>query len=277
MPPTPDITRDPPLSLRELLAFYVESGVDCALMEEPVNRLAEDSAPAVSLAPKHPPLVRDSEKPKPSAQPRDVSAVPELALAAANEAAAGAMDLASLREAMESFGGCALKTTATRLVFADGNSQAKLMLVGEAPGREEDLDGLPFVGRAGKLLDLMLAAIGLNRSLVYLSNVIPWRPPGNRDPAPAEIQTCLPFIKRHIELVNPDILVTLGHCSAKALFGTRDGMMKARGRWRDYDTGTRSIKAIATFHPDYLLQHPTYKRMAWLDLRAIAAALASKT
>ena len=174
---------------------------------------------------------------------------------------------------MENFDGCALKSTATRLVFADGNPQARVMFVGEAPGREEDIEGLPFVGRSGKLLDRMIAAIGLDRSSAYIANVIPWRPPGNRTPTPQETQICLPFIQRQIELVNPDVLVTLGNPSTQTLLSTREGIMKTRGRWFDYDTGTRMIRALATFHPAYLLRSPSYKRMAWQDLRAIAKAL----
>jgi DNA polymerase len=147
------------------------------------------------------------------------------------------------------------------------------MFVGEAPGREEDIEGLPFVGRSGKLLDLMLAAIGLNRGNAYIANVIPWRPPGNRTPTPQETQICLPFIRRQIELINPDVLVTLGNPSTQTLLSTRDGIMKTRGRWFDYDTGTRKIRALPTFHPAYLLRSPSYKRLAWQDLRAIAVAL----
>jgi uracil-DNA glycosylase family 4 len=181
--------------------------------------------------------------------------------------------LDALRAFLEQFDGCALKSTATRLVFADGNPQARIMFVGEAPGRDEDLEGRPFVGRSGKLLDRMLAAIGRDRSSVYLANVIPWRPPGNRTPTPQETQICLPFIKRQIELVNPDVLVTLGNPTSQLLLSTRDGIMKTRGKWFEYDTGTRVIRAVATFHPSYLLRMPAQKRLAWQDLRAIAKAL----
>jgi len=198
----------------------------------------------------------------------------EAAIQSAREAARTAPSLEALRALLENFEGCALKSTATRLVFADGNPQARIMFVGEAPGREEDIEGLPFVGRSGKLLDRMIAAIGLDRSSVYIANVIPWRPPGNRTPTPQETQICLPFIQRQIELVNPDVLVTLGNPSTQTLLSTREGIMKTRGRWFDYDTGTRIIRAIATFHPAYLLRSPSYKRMAWQDLRAIAKALA---
>ena len=147
------------------------------------------------------------------------------------------------------------------------------MFVGEAPGRDEDLTGLPFVGRSGKLLDLMLRAIGLDRTTAYIANVIPWRPPGNRDPSPQETQICLPFIKRQIELVDPDVLVCLGKPSSQAVLELKDGIMRSRGRWHTYDTGTRSIRAMATFHPAYLLRQPIYKRLAWQDLRSISKAL----
>jgi uracil-DNA glycosylase family 4 len=213
--------------------------------------------------------------PAPAAAPAPRSEVPppEAAIASAREAARTAPSLEALRALLENFDGCALKFTATRMVFGDGNPQARVMFVGEAPGREEDIEGLPFVGRSGKLLDRMIAAIGLDRSSAYISNVIAWRPPGNRTPTPQETQICLPFIQRHIELVNPDVLVTLGNPSTQTLLSTREGIMKTRGRWFDYDTGTRVIKAIATFHPAYLLRSPSYKRMSWQDLRAIAKAL----
>ena len=272
------MTPDPAPTLRQLLTFYLEAGVDCALTEEPVNRLSDpDLAPAVHQAdaPK-PPRSLPTAMPTPAAVPAprgEVAPPPEAAIASAREAARTAPTLEALRALLENFDGCALKFTATRMVFADGNPQARVMFVGEAPGREEDIEGLPFVGRSGKLLDRMIAAIGLDRSSAYISNVIAWRPPGNRTPTPQETQICLPFIQRHIELVNPDVLVTLGNPSTQTLLSTRDGIMKTRGRWFDYDTGTRVIKAIATFHPAYLLRSPSYKRMSWQDLRAIAKAL----
>ena len=259
-----------------MLAFYLEAGVDCALTDEPVDRLAEpDAVPPVA-----PP--REVVPPRPLPQtpaatpagPRsEITVAPEAAIASAREAARTAPTLEALRALLENFEGCALRHTATRLVFADGNPQARVMFVGEAPGRDEDIEGLPFVGRSGKLLDRMIAAIGLDRSKAYIANVIPWRPPGNRTPTPQETQICLPFIQRQIELVNPDVLVTLGNPSTQALLATREGIMRTRGKWFDYDTGTRVIRAIATFHPAYLLRSPSYKRMSWQDLRAIAKAL----
>ena len=264
------MTPDSAPTARQLLAFYLEAGVDCALTEAPANRLSDpDLAPAAATRP-------EPARTIPAATPAtrgEAAPAPEAAIMSAREAARTAPSLEVLRALLEKFDGCALKSTATRLVFADGNPRARIMFVGEAPGREEDIEGLPFVGRSGKLLDRMISAIGLNRGNAYIANVIPWRPPGNRTPTPQETQICLPFIQRQIELVNPDVLVTLGNPSTQTLLSTREGIMKTRGRWFDYDTGTRVIRALATFHPAYLLRSPSYKRLAWQDLRSIAKAL----
>jgi DNA polymerase len=272
------MTPDRAPTIQQLLTFYLEAGVDCALTEEPVNRLSD---PDLVPVPREIPAPRETAATEPvRTSPATVPAargepapLPEAAIMWAREAARTAPSLDVLRALLEKFDGCALKSTATRLVFADGNPQARIMFVGEAPGREEDIEGLPFVGRSGKLLDRMIAAIGLDRGNTYIANVIPWRPPGNRTPTPQETQICLPFIQRQIELVNPDVLVTLGNPSTQTLLSTREGIMKTRGRWFDYDTGTRVIRALATFHPAYLLRSPSYKRMAWQDLRSIAKAL----
>ena len=267
---------EPAPTVQQLLAFYLEAGVDCALGDAPVDRLAEPDSVPVAAAPREiapPRPAREIPAAIPAAPRADLALAPDEAISSAREAARTAPSLEVLRQLLENFDGCALKHTATRLVFADGNPQARVMFVGEAPGREEDIEGLPFVGRSGKLLDRMIAAIGLDRSKAYIANVIPWRPPGNRTPTPQETQICLPFIQRQIELVNPDVLVTLGNPSTQTLLSTRDGIMKTRGKWVDYDTGTRTIRAIATFHPAYLLRSPSYKRMTWQDLRAIAKAL----
>jgi DNA polymerase len=266
------MTPDSAPSVQQLLAFYLEAGVDCALAETPVDRLADPDVvpPARDTAPSA--IVRTTPSVVPP--PRgEIALAPEAAIMAAREAARTAPSLAELRQLLEGFEGCALKFTATRLVFADGNPNARIMFVGEAPGRDEDIEGLPFVGRSGKLLDRMIAAIGLDRTNAYIANVIPWRPPGNRTPTPQETQICLPFIQRQIELVNPDVLVTLGNPSTQTLLSTREGIMRSRGKWFDYDTGTRTIRAIATFHPAYLLRSPSYKRLSWQDLRAVAKAL----
>lgn len=272
------MTPEPAPTVQQLLAFYLEAGVDCALGDEPVNRLADpDLAPApASRATAVPAAPKPPTPPAAAIAARaDAMVAPEAAINSAREAARSAPTLEALRMLLENFDGCALKHTASRLVFSDGNPQARVMFVGEAPGRDEDIEGLPFVGRSGKLLDRMIAAIGLDRSKAYIANVIPWRPPGNRTPTPQETQICLPFIQRQIELVNPDVLVTLGNPSTQTLLQTREGIMRTRGKWFDYDTGSRSIRAIATFHPAYLLRSPAYKRMSWQDLRAIAKALAA--
>jgi uracil-DNA glycosylase len=267
----PNVTAESPPTVRQLLAFYLESGVDCALAEETYDRLSDPEliSAGTELAPA--PAIR-AAAPLPPAR-TEAGPGTEAVVMSAREAARTAPTLDALRSLLENFDGCALKATASQLVFADGNPNARIMFVGEAPGREEDLEGLPFVGRSGKLLDRMMAAIGLDRSTAYIANVIPWRPPGNRTPTPEETQICLPFIQRQIELVDPDVLVTLGNPSTQTLLGAREGIMKTRGRWFEYNTGTRAIRAIATFHPAYLLRSPGYKRLAWQDLRAIAKAL----
>ncbi len=263
---------------RELLAFYLAAGVDALVGEEPVDRMAEEPAP---LPPALPPPARPMPERKTIAAVTNVPAPappaspppPEVAAMAAREAAATAQNLDELRALLDNFQGCALRATATQLVFADGNPQARLMFVGEAPGYEEDQTGKPFVGRSGKLLDRMIEAIGLDRSKVYIANVVPWRPPGNRTPTPQETAICLPFIRRQIELANPDILVCLGQPSTQTLLGTREGITRTRGRWFKFDTGSREIRAIATLHPAYLLRQPLQKRLAWRDFLAIKKAL----
>ena len=276
---TPDRTR----AARELLAFYAEAGVDALVGETPVDRFAGSEAReepsggrlsatadrAVSAPPSRPSLNAGSAAPS---APSPLS--PDAAAMEARTAAGRAASLDELRAILDRFEGCALKSTAKQLVFADGNPKGRVMFVGEAPGREEDLEGLPFVGRSGQLLDRMMAAIGLDRTGAYIANVIPWRPPGNRTPTPQETAICLPFIRRQIELADPDVLVCLGNPSAQTLLGVKDGIMKTRGRWFAYHTGTREIRAIATFHPAYLLRQPLQKRLAWRDFLAIKHALA---
>jgi DNA polymerase len=260
---------------RELLAFYLEAGVDALVDEKAVDRMADEPAPPPAPAGKPPErtTIRATTAGPAPARPA-APPPPEVAVMAAREAAANAENLDDLRALLEGFQGCGLRTTATRLVFADGNPQARVMFVGEAPGYEEDMTGTPFVGRSGKLLDRMMNAIGLDRSSAYIANVVPWRPPGNRTPTPQETAICLPFIRRQIELADPDILVCLGGPAMQTLIGIRDGITRMRGRWFPYDTGTREIRAIATLHPAYLLRQPLQKRLAWRDFLAIKKALA---
>lgn len=194
---------------------------------------------------------------------------------AALEVARGCASVDALRDALERFEGCALKATATRLCFADGSPTAPLMLVGEAPGAEEDRQGKPFVGPSGQLLDRMLASIGLDREKVWITNVIYWRPPGNRPPTAQEIATCLPFLHRQIELVAPRLIVSVGGIAARALFGVDEGVTRLRGRRFTYQPpdGGPPIPALVMFHPAYLLRQPAQKKLAWRDLLAIRDSL----
>ena len=267
-------------SARALLDFYVETGVDALLGEEAIDRFAAAEAPVAPPAP--PPRPAPSAQqaaanvaPSPRATAASAPPAPEEAVMAARDAAKSAQSLDELRALLERFEGCALKATASQLVFADGNPQSRVMFVGEAPGRDEDIEGLPFVGRSGKLLDRMLAAIGLDRTQVYIANIVPWRPPGNRTPTPQESQICLPFLLRQIELCDPDILVCLGGPSAQTLLGIKDGITRIRGRWFSFDAGQREIRAMPPFHPAFLLRSPLQKRFAWRDFLAIKKALTS--
>jgi uracil-DNA glycosylase family 4 len=271
---------------RELIAFYLDAGADALLGEEPVDRMADEQpqpartaavipSPSPALPPKK---AGNQSRPEEKAifQPHAAAAPasPEAAVMAAREAARTAQTLDELRALLETFEGCALHATATQLVFGDGNPQSRVMFVGEAPGYDEDIVGRPFVGRSGKLLDLMMAAIGLDRTSAYIANVVPWRPPGNRTPTPQETAICLPFIRRQIELANPDFMVCLGGPAMQTLLSIKDGITRTRGRWFPYDTGTREIRALATFHPAFLLRSPLQKRFAWRDFLALKKALA---
>jgi DNA polymerase len=274
------------------LAFMVEAGVTEAMAEEAQNRYQLSPAPqapaaavaaprreALSEAPREgrrAPIARMEE---PAAQPMRMqtpSTIPleeKQAALSARSIAADCRTLDELREAMANFEGCSLRYTAKNLVFADGNPNARVMLVGEAPGRDEDLQGKPFVGPSGQLLDRMLASIGLDRTSVYIANTLPWRPPGNRTPTPAEQAICMPFIERQIELSSAEVLVLVGGVSAKQLLATDTGIMKLRGRWGTYRAGGRELPALPIFHPAYLLRQPAQKRLAWRDLLALKTHL----
>jgi uracil-DNA glycosylase family 4 len=263
-------------SLTGLLHWYAEMGVDIAVDDAPHDRFAESRA---SVG------VRAKMGSLPAAPPETIEASrrvtwepgtalpPEAIAASAWAQAATAQSLDDLRERLSRFEGCGLKATATRLVFGDGNPNADVMFVGEAPGADEDREGVPFVGRAGQLLDKMLASIGLDRGNVYIANVVPWRPPGNRTPTPLETAACLPFTRRQIELVDPKILVCLGAASAQTLLGGKEGVMRMRGRWFAYTAGNKEIRALATLHPAFLLRQPAHKKLAWQDLRMLAKEL----
>jgi DNA polymerase len=280
-PPLDASQRD---ALEALLLFYRDAGVDMALEEAPVDRFAaaaEEAARRAEPRPDAPPaLAAGPDGPGTAAaraavtvSGRGAPPAPEAAVLAARQAAAAATSLDALKAAVEAFEGCALKATASRTVFEDGVRTARVMFVGEAPGREEDMEGRPFVGRSGQLLDRMLASIGLDRTTnAYIANIIPWRPPGNRTPTPQEIAICEPFIRRQIELKAPDLLVCVGAPSTETLLGMK-GITKARGRLVTYRAGERDIQAIATLHPAFLLRSPGAKRLAWRDMLTIARVL----
>jgi len=263
--------------LEAALRSQIDAGADEAIGDAPVDRYAASalarSAPAPDkAAPAAPPPAAAS--PSPPAPPP--LATPDAIGQGARAMAAAAGDLAALRAALEAFDGCALKQTATNLVFGDGNPDARIMFVGEAPGADEDRQGLPFVGVSGQLLDRMLAWIGLDRTGFYITNMLFWRPPGNRSPTQAEVAACLPFVERLVSLVDPELMVMVGGASAKTLLGRAEGIGKLRGRWLKYENAfmTRPIPALATYHPAYLLRTPSAKRPAWQDLLTIKSKMA---
>jgi uracil-DNA glycosylase len=252
MPATPDV-------ISAWLDWYRDMGADEAIGDHPRDRFAP-LAPASPAVPPLPP--RRAMEPPPA-----LALAPAAAEQSAREIAAACASLPELEAALAAFDGCALKETAISLCFADGSAAAEVMLIGEAPGGEEDRRGKPFVGPSGQLLDRMLATIGLDRSSVWITNLIFWRPPGNRAPTSAEIATCLPFLERQIELLRPKVIVFLGGAAARALLGLQEGVTRLRGRKLAYplpDGG--SIPVLITFHPAYLLRQPAQKRLAWRDL-----------
>jgi DNA polymerase len=264
-------------ALQALLDFHVEAGVDLALDETPRNRFAEPKAePAQAKAPQ-PKAQPSSPAPPPRSLPKAAASAPEEVASMAREQARHAQSLEELEAILAGFDGCALKFSAKNLAFADGNPEGRVMLVGEAPGADEDRIGKPFMGRSGQLLDRMLATIGLDRSQVYVANIVPWRPPGNRTPTPQEIAICKPFIARQIELANPEFLLCLGGPAAQNLLSLKDGILRTRGRWFTYKTEDgREIRALPTLHPAYLLRQPLQKRLGWRDFTALRRALDGK-
>ncbi|MTH96296.1 uracil-DNA glycosylase [Roseibium sp. RKSG952] len=195
------------------------------------------------------------------------------AVQAARDAARTAGSLDELRKCLERFEGCNLKLTAKNLVFSDGNPDGRVMLIGNAPDRDDDLQGRPFTNRSGQLLDRMLKAVNLDRSSVYIANVVPWRPPGNRKPTPQETEICKPFILRQIELAKPDVIVFLGEDAVRPLLGGRDGIRKLRGSWNTFPAGGRDVPCLATYHPAYLLRSPLEKRLSWRDFLSLRQKL----
>ena len=278
-----------------ILAWYEAMGVDAALEERPLDWLARgDAAPGALFnvrasrtgssvaAPTAPRAEMPGAPARPSHAPSAPSAKPARQFPARAPTApashtgadlSAARSLAELGALLGSFEGCGLKSTAKNLCFYRGAERARLMIIGEAPGREEDLEGKPFVGRAGMLLDKMLAAIGMGEAEVHITNIVYWRPPGNRTPTPQEALACRPFLERQLALVAPNVVLALGGAAAKHLFDVADGIMRIRGKWREVEMGGHRAQAMATLHPAYLLRTPAAKGMAWRDLLAVKAAL----
>jgi uracil-DNA glycosylase family 4 len=280
-------------ALTALLAWYREMGVDAVVDEVPIDWLSRGDRPpgtafkatfAAEALPARPSAAPTGRPPPPAASrpsappstgPRQFPvAAPDAAVMSARTEAGKAETLDALEATLAAFDGCSLKATAKNLCFYRGAAQARVMCIGEAPGRDEDLQGKPFVGRAGQLLDKMLAAIGLSEETVHITNIVYWRPPGNRTPTPQEAQICRPFLERQVELVGPDIVVLLGGAAAKHILDVPEGIMRIRGKFRDVVIGARTVRAIATLHPAYLLRTPAAKRLAWRDLLGVRAALA---
>ncbi|MDE1149652.1 MAG: uracil-DNA glycosylase [Azospirillaceae bacterium] len=278
------------------LAWLVEIGADEAINDQPTDwtqvasrrtptaraRGPADGAPGPVPDRAPPPTPKNIAADVPPDGPLGAPLGANEARASARSAAMAAATLDDLKAALLAFDGCPLRHTATSTVFADGNPHARLMLVGEAPGEQEDRQGKPFVGPAGALLDKMLAAIGLDRhaedveKAVYISNVLPWRPPGNRNPTDSEIAACLPFIQRHVEIADPDIVVFLGGIAAKTMLAKTEGITRLRGRWFEYGSPglTRPLPALPVLHPAYLLRNPGAKRETWRDLLSLRQRLA---
>ena len=268
------------------LRWHADIGCDEAIGDEPLDWATLAARPVVARAPSGGSAVPPAAaRPAPAAAPRASFGAPggapmfgggvaDLPLGASEAGASArarakeARTLEELESALRAFDGCPLKATAMNTVFADGNPAADIMLIGEAPGEDEDRQGKPFVGVSGKLLDRMLAQVGLDRSRVYISNILPWRPPGNRSPTQAEIAACLPFLERHVELIGPKVLVPLGGTSAKTLLNRAEGITRLRGRWFDYASPglPGPVPVIPMLHPAYLLRNPIAKREAWRDL-----------
>ena len=263
--------------IKSLLEFYILSGVEDIADCEPIQLNTE----AVKM-PAERVIVGRSIADKKTEQPvrqATTELAQEMVMACKNakDICAQVQTLDELRQAVENFEGCALKLTASHTVFGDGNPKAKVVLIGEAPGADEDRCGIPFVGRSGQLLDKMMEAIGFNRDTYYITNILPWRPPGNRTPTTGEIAVCLPFLRRQLDIINPDYILLLGGSSANALFDNQEPISKLRGHWLEYKKSNGEIaKSLATFHPAYLLRNSGQKAKAWTDMLKLYKEIVDK-
>ena len=239
-----------------LLNLYKESGVDELISSRPKNRTVRKKDYV-------------SKKMQKSDEMNSAKVSEEIKLKGINT-------LEELKHKMSTFQGCQLYKNATNMVFSDGNPKSKIMLIGEAPGHDEDLQAKPFVGRSGKLLDKMLEAIDLNREKVYIANIIPWRPPANRRPTEDEINSCLPFILKHIEIIKPSALMLLGSTATFAILRNKEGISKIRGKWVDLKINQMTIPTMPTFHPAFLLRQPGQKKHVWADLQSLRDKIKQK-
>jgi len=268
------------LTPQQVLEWYIEAGVDETIGNAAVDRFLASTA---SPVPPEIPVAPPGDRPAATARSMPPSTAPapltpsEGAVGEAYRAAAAATTVDALRRILEGFDGCALKKTATNLVFGDGNPEADILFIGEAPGAEEDRQGIPFVGPSGQLLDRMLASIGLDRSRFFISNTVFWRPPGNRNPTTGEMAICMPFVERLIELVSPRVLVAVGGPAASSLLAQNISVSRLRGRWFPYSSPglARPSEATVIYHPAFLLRSPAQKRAAWQDLIGIKRKLTS--
>lgn len=255
-----------------LLEWHLAAGVDFAVGEAPVDQFAASKiAPKPTVSPVIPKRETANSAPSPLATPSLQNTDPAEAAALAGEA----KTLEELEAVLRDFDGCALKLRATQLVFSDGNPEADVMIIGEAPGRDEDLQGKPFVGRSGQLLDKIIGSIGLDRTKVYIANTVPWRPPGNRTPTPQEVATCRPFLDRQIELVAPKVILTTGAPAAHTMLDTKTPITRLRGQWQKIEIAGLSIDALPTLHPAFLLRQPAQKKLVWRDMLSLKARLMS--
>jgi DNA polymerase len=258
----------------DILRWYLEAGVDETIGEVPVDRYAATQRLMEQRRQPAPPPPAAAAMAQPADHQPHAGALPGTAAHLASECTS----LDQLRHALEQFDGLALKRAAATTVFADGNPEAAVMCIGEAPGQEEDRQGLPFVGPSGRLLDRMLKSIGLDRGSAYITNVVPWRPPANRKPTQDEVAVCLPFLTRHIELVDPQLILLLGGAAASAVLAKADGINRLRAKWFEFNAPRlpRPVPVLATFHPAYLLRTPEAKRNAWRDLLMVHKKLAAQ-
>jgi len=267
-----------PISAGELLAWYADAGVDVCLQDEPQNHF---NAPAPQSK------THTSEKPAPQKSQKDkgassstqemrpeIATIPDAAaIQSATDLAASSQNIEDLKNKLEEFEGCNLRFNARSTVFAEGDPSSDLMIIGDLPDRDEDQQGIPFVGRSGTLLEKMLTSIGLDRTKVYLTTVLPWRPPGSRPPTPKEADICRPFIEKHIELVDPKYILILGSNASGILLNSKKGLPSLRGKWHQLEIAEKTYNVLPSFHPGYLLKQPSQKRLAWQDLLTIAGKM----